>query len=106
MTKTKKTNINNQSKIILQDQVASIFNGTSLNWLLISSDSEAIKTLKDFEQIQIPQSTDIVILNLINNLSKVVIKQLTDKCIDLNIETLGIIDEDFLRSYEIDSNIF
>ena len=100
-----KTNINNQSKIILQDQVASIFNGTSLNWLLISSDSEAIKTLKDFEQIQIPQSTDIVILNLINNLSKVVIKQLTDKCIDLNIETLGIIDEDFLRSYEIDSNI-
>ena len=54
-----KTNINNQTKIILQDQVASIFNGTSLSWLLISSDSEAIKTLKDFEQIQRPQSTDI-----------------------------------------------
>ena len=100
-----KTNINNQTKIILQDQVASIFNGTSLSWLLISSDSEAIKTLKDFEQIQRPQSTDIVILNLVNNLSKVVIKQLTDKCIDLNIETLGIVDENFLRSYEIDSNI-
>ena len=43
---------NNQSQIILRDQVSSVLHGTSLNWAILSSDTDAIKKLKDFEQIQ------------------------------------------------------
>ena len=37
---------NNQSQIILRDQVSSVLHGTSLNWAILSSDTDAIKKLK------------------------------------------------------------
>ena len=40
---------NNQPQIILRDQVSSVLHGTSLNWAILSSDTDAIKKLQDFE---------------------------------------------------------
>ena len=96
---------NNQSQIILRDQVSSVLHGTSLSWAIISSDTDAIKKLKGFEQIQNGNKPDLIILNLVENISKIIVKQITDKCSDLQIPTLGIINEDYLRSSDIQSNI-
>lgn len=94
---------NNPSKITLQDQLSSVLYGASLNWVLLSEDAEIIKTLKDLELDQHAKIVDLVIIDLVPNLSNILIKEIIEKCDSLTIETLAVIDNRQLSYPEVET---
>jgi len=94
---------NNQSKITLRDQLSSVLHGTSLNWVLLSEDSEIIKTLNDFELDQHANIINLVIIDIVPSLSNVFVKKIIEKCEALNIETLAVIGNRQLSYPEVET---
>ena len=92
--------INKPSQTILHDQISSILHETSFKWILLSSDSETLETLKILKVSQHERIVDLMVLDLSSDLSNVLVKEIIDKCISLNIETLGVIDKNYLVSSE------
>ena len=94
---------NNQSEITLRDQLSSVLYGTSLNWVLLSEDSEIIKTLKDFESNHHINIIDLVIIDLVPSLPNRLVEKIIEKCEFLNIETLAVIGNRQLSYPEVET---